>query len=641
MGTRASDASAVSAEESTTSSAERGTTSRRDVLKLGAAAVPLLGLTQRTNAQVPAPRAAPPPSPFTTPFVVAMPVMPQLAARPLTDPAFARPPNVNPDRAINPATNLPFEGRGEPHQLRRLNPPRTFFAQRFGAVPAVSIHPNLPLQVNFWGANLGGADMSVDRPMTPMPTIVSRYQAGENTAILVRRFNNLPTGAPSGRFGKNQISMHLHNFHSAPDSDGGPCDPSLGALSENPLTQGRFFFPGQYYDYYYNMKRAGFTNPGTPDGDVRQTLGTLWYHDHREAHTAENVYKGLAGFHLVFNEYDTGNETTGFRLPSYPQFDIPVIFTDLRIDPVSQQTTIDLTEDGGHLGDKYLVNGKIQPFFNVNKRRYRFRLLNKGPSRVHELYLVNPDRPAQAIPYWRISNDGNLYEKPLRITAMKLSAAERGDIIIDFNQLTAAGGPAAGATRLWLENRLVQDDPRKPENVLHPPATVSNVLVEFRIGAAVADNSRDPALITSFAPLLMPELGPAAITRTFVWERMNGAWACNGQMIDCTQVRFAMKRGRLEKWIHITKGGWAHPVHNHFVEGVIVKRNGAAIGPGSQEYVRKDVVALYPGDEVEYVLRAVDYVGVYPLHCHNVLHEDYGMMMLFRVDDVGDDNPAP
>lgn len=79
--------------------------------------------------------------------------------------------------------------------------------------------------------------------MTPMPTIVSRYQRGANTAILVRRFNNLPSGAPTGGFGKNQVTTHLHNFHSAPDSDGGPCDPALGALSEDPSRQGRFFSP--------------------------------------------------------------------------------------------------------------------------------------------------------------------------------------------------------------------------------------------------------------------------------------------------------------------------------------------------------------------------------------------------------------
>jgi hypothetical protein len=193
---------------------------------------------------------------------------------------------------------MPYEGRGDPHQYRRLNPPQTFYVQRFGAVPPVSIHPQLPRKVTFWGANLSGADLMADPPMTPMPTIVSRYATGQNTAILVRRFNQLPTGVPSGIYGKNSISMHLYNFHSAPDSDGGPCDPALGGLGENPLTQGRFFFPGQCSDYCYNIKRAGFTLPGMPDGDIFESLGTLWYHDHREAHTAENVYKGLASHRL-------------------------------------------------------------------------------------------------------------------------------------------------------------------------------------------------------------------------------------------------------------------------------------------------------------------------------------------------------
>ena len=609
---------------------------RRHVLKLGVSALPLIGAASSMNAQ-----AAPVTTLSTTAFLEPMPVMPVLPARTLKDPAFVRPPTIAPDRAINPATNQPYEGRGDAHQLRSLNPPQFFYAQRYGAVPPVSIHPNLPLQVNFWGSNLGGADLTIDKPMTPMPTIVSRYKAGANTAILVRRFNNLPTGVPSGGFGKNSISTHLHNFPSAPDSDGGPCDPSLGGVSENPLTQGRFFFPGQFYDYYYNMKRAGFTNPGTPDGDVRETLGTLWYHDHREGHTAENVYKGLAGFHILFNEYDTGNEATGFQLPSFPAYDIPIIFTDLAIDPLTGQATIDLLNDNGHLGDKYMVNGKIQPFYDVRKRRYRFRLLDMGPSRFYQVFLTNPDNPLQSIPYWRIANDGNLYERPLQVTSVKLGVAERADIIVDFAKLTAAGGPAAGATRLWLENRLVQNDPRLPRVDLDVPGIVSNVLVEFRIGTVAADASRAPALITRFAPITLPPLATPAVTRTFKFTSANGAWMCNGLVVDCTQVRFTMKRGRMERWIFQTGGGWAHPIHNHFVEGRIVKRNGVAVGPDSQEFCRKDVVSLYATDEVEYWVMATDYVGVYPIHCHNVVHEDYGMMLLLRVDDIGDTNPVP
>ena len=570
-----------------------------------------------------------------------MPIMPLLPQRPLTDGAFAQPPTVTPNRAHNPATGLPYEGRGEAHQLREMNPPQYFYAQRFGAVPALSIHPNLQPQINFWGAKLGGADLRSDKPMTPLPTIVSRYKAGANTAVLVGRFNNLPTGASSGGLGKNQISLHTHNFHSAPDSDGGPCDPGLGALSEHPATQGRFFFPGQYYDYYYNMKRAGFTNPGTPDGDVRETLGTLWYHDHREAHTAENCYKGLAGFHILFNEYDTGDEATGFRLPSFPQFDIPTIFTDLRIDPATGQAAFDLFDTDGHLGDKYLVNGKVQPYFNVSKRRYRLRLLDMGPSRFYQLFLTNPDNPSQSIPFWRIANDGNLLPKPLLVTSVRLSVAERADVIVDFNALTAPGGAAQGATRLWLENRLVQSKGEGPENSLYAPGKPANVLVEYRIGAVVADASSNPATIASFAPITLPPLETPLVTRTFDFDKRNGQWIVNGRPISCDEVRFTMKRNTTERWIYKSGWGWSHPIHHHFVEGRILKRNGVAIPSTFQEFSRKDVVWLGENEQVEFVLKVTDYVGVYPMHCHNVVHEDHAMMLLFAVRDVGDTNPNP
>jgi len=580
-------------------------------------------------------------SPPTTPFLEAMPIPPLLPHRPLTDPAFAQLPTVAPNRAINPATGIPYEGRGDSHQHRTLNEPQKFFAQRYGPVPPASIHPQLALQVNFWGSNLGGADLSTDQPGTPMATIVSNYQAGANTAILVRRFNNLPKGVPSGGFGKYQISTHTHNFHSAPDSDGGPCDPGLGVLSEDPKTQGRFFFPGQYYDYYYNMKRAGFTNPGTPDGDVRETLGTLWYHDHREAHTAENVYKGLAGFHIVFNEYDTGNETTGFKLPSFPQFDIPTIFADLLIDPETGQAAFDILETNGHLGDKYLVNGKVQPFFNVSKRRYRIRLLDMGPSRFYQLFLTNPDNLAQSIPYWMIANDGNLLPKPLQVTSSKLAPGERADIIIDFNKLTAPGGAAAGAKRLWLENRLIQIRGESPEkNALNRPGNPANVLVEYRIGAVVADASADPASITSFAPITLPPLETPIVIRRFVFAKQNGQWVVNGKAISCDEVRFTMKSGSTERWIYSAEWG-SHPIHVHFVEGRITKRNGQPIRADSPEYSRKDVVWLPEGETVEFDLKVTDYKGVYPFHCHNVVHEDHAMMLLFAVADVGDTNPAP
>jgi hypothetical protein len=127
----------------------------------------------------------------------------------------------------------------------------------------------------------------------------------------------------NGGFGVPEVSTHLHNFHSGPDSDGGPCDPD----------QQRFFFRGQYYDYYHNLRFAGWDSTNSPDGNIQEALGFLWYHDHRVDHTAENTYKGLVGPAIIFNEFDTGTRDTGFHLPSFPNYDIPLVFADKLIDP--------------------------------------------------------------------------------------------------------------------------------------------------------------------------------------------------------------------------------------------------------------------------------------------------------------------
>ena len=102
-----------------------------------------------------------------------------------------------------------------------------------------------------------------------------------------------------------------------------------------------------------------------------------------------------------------------------------------------------------------------------------------------------------------------------------------------------------------------------------------------------------------------------------------------------------MKRGRPERWVFDIGGGWAHPLHMHFVEGRITSRNGLPIAPTSPGFGRVDVVDLYPGESAEFVVTPTDFVGVYPYHCHNVVHEDYGMMLLFGVDDAGDNLTAP
>ena len=113
-------------------------------------------------------------------------------------------------------------------------------------------------------------------------------------------------------------------------------------------------------------------------------MSFLWFHYHRFDFTEQKVYKGLASMYLLFSadqNQDTGDEGTGFRLPS-GAYDIPMIFADKVFDPTTGQLFFDRFNLNGILGDRYTVNGKIQPYLNVYKRRYRFRLLNGGPSRL-------------------------------------------------------------------------------------------------------------------------------------------------------------------------------------------------------------------------------------------------------------------
>jgi FtsP/CotA-like multicopper oxidase with cupredoxin domain len=592
-------------------------------------------------------------------FVDPLPIPPPLPSRPLTDPGlqFGAPPQLFPNTAINPATGLRYEGRGQFNgtlrpgadffQFYNQYPTQKYFVQRMRANTnfRITSDTNIPAQT-IWGFNLGGSDLS-DVATFPGPTIVTNYQQ----PWLVRRFNELPTQSQNGGFGVPEMSTHLHNFHSAPESDGGPC---------------RWFFRGQYFDYYHTAQQAGFASSHQPNGDINESLSTLWYHDHRMDHTAENVYKGLAGFQLMFNQFDTGNETTGFRLPSYPQFDIPIILNDKLLDPTTGKICFDTFNFKGLLGDIQLANGIFKPFLSVNKRRYRFRVLNGGPSRYYELFLTDPLSPSTVIPFWVIAND-DLLPTPIQVTSIRLGVAERYDIILDFNQIKNLIG---SHTKVRLENRLQQDDGQGPScNIFAGGQGTS--CVEFQIGAAVTDNSVDPATHPQFYQL--PSIITPRITRNFRFDRDNGQWTVNDRFANCNELRFTIQQNSAENWnLSNPRDDWEHPIHTHLEQHRILRRSnnggwgysrsgssrysrgrcpfgggGAGIStqyPGvpNVEVSRKDTTRLQGDEDLTTFSRFRDFVGDYPIHCHNTVHEDHAMMLLFQVQpNVIDNNQNP
>jgi FtsP/CotA-like multicopper oxidase with cupredoxin domain len=638
-----------------------GLTSRRDLLKMGLLTaggmlVAKSGLSARaqglgqvapassggTNTSqgsfqlcIPGNQAA---SPRTRAFVDPLPIMPVAQ----TVSSLGPTPTTCPNTAAG-------EVRAACHQATQLDP------HRFPAVPprlyrfiqsqfATRHSPDLPAQL-VWGFNDG-----THGPISPGPT----YRADYGIPQLTRNFNALPsvTQVNNTGFGLPSVTTHLHNGHTPSESDGNPCD---------------FYTTGHFCDQYYPNVLAGFNSDHQPNGDINEAMATLWYHDHRVDFTSQNTYKGLLGFYCLFNQFDTGDEGTGFHLPSFPQFDIPLAFADKVYDPTTGNLVFDLFNLDGILGDKFLVNGKIQPFLNVEPRRYRFRLLDTGPSRFYEFFLTDLNNLSQANPYWLIGTDGNLLPNPVQVTSVRIGPAERVDVIIDFRNF-------AGKT-IYLENRLnqingqgpvpvdsqlgAQSDPSAEcsfqttpggsgtvPSILPAGAVPANLVLQFRVsGTPVSDGSVDPATNPTFYQLPSTNAEPR-IVRTFKFDRLNGQWSINGQFMDCgigpsgfsETFRFAVRQNSVEQWLltNLT-GNWTHPVHIHLEEHRILSRNRS--GPTvPADTGRKDVTQLHPNERVQLFFRFRDWLGKYPIHCHNVVHEDHAMMALWHVVPAGQED---
>lgn len=570
---------------------------RRQAIQLGAASAAAGLLTSRI-AVSPAVAKDPPSGPYTTPFMVALPVY--TAKTPVS--------GLNPPHTLDANLAGGECGRKPLQRLDNWAPQKYYTLNVREALH--SFHPELPTQ-KIWGYD----------GMLPGPTFVEHY----GVPVIVRIQNALPSNTVG--FGSPEITTHLHNLHCASESDGFAGDYYSATRYGTNLTG-----PGAYKDHHYPNCYAGYDEPryDLTHGDPREALGTLWYHDHRIDFTAPNVYRGLAGFYLLFDGIDSGDELdpspTALRLPSgVGKYDIPLVFQDTQFDS-GGYLAFDQFSTKGMLGNKFCVNGKVQPFFKVESRKYRFRLLNASLSRFYEFNLVASNGLNQRFTY--IANDGNLLPAPLTASKVQLAPAERADIVIDFS-LYPLG------TRLYLVNRLIQTDGRGPEGPLVNLRGADGLLTKagtqilrFDIDSnpAVPDMSRVPVKLRELPPINLAEV---VKTRKFEFDKENEVWTVNGRIFNVEQAAFSPRRGSAEIWILKGKGSWHHPVHIHHEEGRILSRNGKP--PAPYESGRKDVYVLAPNDEVRVFIRFRDFLGPYIMHCHNLIHEDHAMMVRWDI----------
>ena len=432
----------------------------------------------------------------------------------------------------------------------------------------------------------------------PGPTI----RASSGRTVLVRTSNELPI----------PIVTHLHGGVVPTASDGYPTDllmplgtDSHAAVPAPATMPGMPAMPGM----------SGRTDPDaliatgsrTYTYPNNQAAATLWYHDHRMGFTAPDLWRGLAGFYLV-----TDPTEQALPLPAGAR-DIPLMITDRAfaadgslaypsVDPTLLQTPgVTGSYMSGVLGDVILVNGAAWPYLEVDRARYRLRLLNASNARRHQLAL-SPQPPGGGA-LVQVGSDVGLLGAPLAHDAIEIAQAERFDVVVDFSRyrpgelVTLTNGFGAGNT---------------------------GQVMQFRVGGAASDDTSVPAALAEYRALRRSD---AVATRSFDFADVDGVWKVNGQEFDPAAFAAEPRAGTTEVWRFVTD--LHHPIHLHAAHFQVLTRNGKA--PGAYDAGWKDTVDVLPAEEVEVLVRFPQLTGRYVFHCHNLEHEDMAMMANFRL----------
>jgi spore coat protein A, manganese oxidase len=416
----------------------------------------------------------------------------------------------------------------------------------------------------------------------PGPTINARIEE----RIVVRQHNQLPA---------NTI-VHHHGGHTESASDG-------SALVSEEIP------PNTFRDFLY-----------ANDDDI---AATHWYHDHDIDFTGHNVYMGLAAFYLLDDDGEDALNLPGSSHDPAPPgeypFEVALVFQD-RVFDANNQLVYNPFDHDGFLGDKFLVNGAIQPRMRVANRKYRFHVLDGANARYYQLSMSN------GMPFHVIGSDGGLLKQRVDVSNFRIGMAERVEFILDFSNVPVG-------SQIVLNNIMQQTNGRGPDGI-NPKAAVP--LMRFDVQFSVPDPSSNPVTLRTDLPVFNPNDATQTINLEF--DRSDGAWQINGKFFDPNRIDNTIKLNSTVIWnLKNGGGGWFHPIHIHRNQFSILSRNGQP--PSAIEGGLKDVFVLAGGDQVSVITKftgargptGTDALGPYVYHCHNLEHEDMRMMGVFNV----------
>jgi spore coat protein A len=573
--------------------------------------------------------------------------------------ASAAPPDLEPykDELHIPPTQTPTsdDGATQIYRIRMLGGKR-------------KLHSDLPSETPFWGyeGQYPGPTIDVPRDRNVIVEFVNSLDPPSDPANSRTQWpfaippdvtaGGVPYFVPPKPF----TVVHLHGSATRPEYDG---------WADNA------YFPGESAHHFYPKQERG---------------ALLWYHDHGNMVTRLNVYAGLAGFYIV------RDKPTDAAYPS-GDHELPLLLQDrdFELTPDGMAFTGRFKYQPLNLNSKFeprsnifLVNGTVRPYKDVDRSKYRLRMLNGANARFFRLAflpaggspntatwnVIGVDGGALATP---VPNPTTAVPTPADPTAKKemvvLAPAERLDVVVDFAQY-----PAGSKVELVA---------------LKPNGTVLGKIMQFRVGEvppaplvteAMPSPGRSPRLAKSYSraddraadAALESTTASVVPKRTIGLYTKAGMQTINGRMFhDTIEETPAFETEEIWEFLNVT--GDDHPMHLHLVNFEVIDRQQIKVNPADLpdleqfdvrfrswladpsptkpqlppgiEFVAgstpvpADAYEKEPKDTVRapsFMLTRIKvkfrlHLGLYMYHCHILEHEDMEMMRPLLIEPMG------
>lgn len=381
--------------------------------------------------------------------------------------------------------------------------------------------------------------------------------------------------------------------------------------------------------------------------EVLNRAGTYWYHAHTHSVTAKQVYSGLAGLLIV---HDVKEQA--LNLPTN-EYDVAIVIQDRSFHSNNQLAYSNhmMQKMRGFLGDQIFVNGRPDYALKVATRAYRLRLLNGSNSRIYKL-AWDDNRPMSII-----GTDGGLLEQMEQRPYVMLVPGERLELWVDFSAQnvgdrlslrslefsSSTHGGMMGMGMMGHRGRGMMGGMHANSKL---PLGSDYEIMQVHVISKAEGGQKLPDKFTSISRLQPKLAANYGHTRNIKLSMRHMSALLNGRAYKMNDVRkdeiIPVNSNQLISF----DNGWQrqhgmmsmpHPMHIHGEQFQIVKRdyqdNNAyrTVAQGFIDEGWKDTVLVMPGEKVTLLKPFNDFKGLFMYHCHNLEHEDMGMMRDFLI----------